>query len=70
MTDKTEGLDFQRYAIERADHKPVDHAIVLEFNDPNSWPALRVWADTVEKDGYHELANDVRQTLRLYQDKK
>ncbi len=64
MNNKIEGIK-QKYYVERCDGKPLkgDFAIVLEVGDPNSWPALRCWAETVRGDGYVQLAHDVEQLL-------
>lgn len=59
MADRTAGLE-HRYNVERIDGKPVGPGIFLEYDDPNSLPALAVWADTVEADGFAQLASDVR----------
>jgi hypothetical protein len=61
MPDRRKGL-ITRYDVERIDGEPLkgDRAIVLEVGDPNSWPALMTWADTVENDGYVQLAHDIR----------
>ncbi len=63
MGDREMGL-FGKYRVERVDGKSIDRCIVLELHDPNSWPALRVWADTVEADGYTALAHDVRDWIQ------
>lgn len=50
----------EQYRVERLDGKPLKGGcIVLEFGDPNAWPAIKVWANTVEADGYGALATDV-----------
>jgi len=59
---KEEGLK-HKYNVERTDGKSLGSCIVLEIDDPNAWPALRVWADTVEADGYEKLAEDVRREI-------
>ena len=61
---KEEGLK-KKYHVERVDGKPLKggHAIVLEFGDPNAWAALSAWADTVEGEGYTQLAEDVREEI-------
>lgn len=53
---------YGKYRVERRDGKALKGGmcIVLELGDPNAHPALRVWADTVEAAGYHQLADDVR----------
>ncbi|MEQ9223855.1 MAG: hypothetical protein RJQ08_11040 [Salinisphaeraceae bacterium] len=61
---REQGL-IENYRVERVDGKPVGPCIVLEMSDPNSGPAIRAWADTVEADGYHRLADDVRKTLSV-----
>ena len=53
----------KRYNVERVDGKPVGECIVLEFRDPNARPAIAAFADAVEKDGYVNLANDLRTKL-------
>lgn len=59
---KDTGLE-GRYIVERVDGKPVGGCIVLEFEDSNTWAAIETWADTVDEEGYHQLASDVRQEL-------
>lgn len=51
---------YGKYRVERVDGKGIDRCIVLELHDPNSWDALLTWANTVEVDGYVQLAADVR----------
>lgn len=63
---KDRGL-YGKYLVERRDGKSIPHVIVLELDDPNAWPALRLWADTVEADGYDALAADVRRQVDLYE---
>lgn len=67
MGDRGLGLN-HRYIVERVDGAPVGHAIVLELKDPNSWPALLTWADTVQADGYFRLALEVRQMVKKHQE--
>jgi len=63
MDDKELGL-YPKYEVFRKDGKSIPQGcVVLPFDDPNSWPALLVWANTVESDGYVELAKDVRRLL-------
>lgn len=58
MTDShTRGL-YAKYRVERLDGKELGAVFVLEFDDPNCWPALRAYAETV-KDEYPQLAADV-----------
>lgn len=59
--DPTRGL-YGKYLVERVDGKPLKggRCIVLEVGDPNAWPALWEWADTVDDAGYAALAADVR----------
>lgn len=59
---KDTGLE-GRYIVERVDGKPVGGCIVLEFKDTNSWDAIELWAETVDNNGYHQLAADVRYEL-------
>jgi len=53
---------YEKYEVRRRDGRPLKGGmcIVLELGDPNAWPALRTWANTVEADGYGDLAADVR----------
>lgn len=67
MGDRTAGLQ-ARYRVERTDGKPVGKCIVLEVDDPNSWPAIAAWAVSVAADGYGALAQDVRALLADAQD--
>lgn len=62
--DPTRGL-YGKYLVERVDGKPLKggRCIVLEVGDPNAWPALWEWADTVDDAGYAALAADVRRML-------
>lgn len=61
MADIKERGLYGKYRVERVDGKDIGRCIVLELDDPNAWPALLTWADTVEADGYEALAADVRQ---------
>jgi hypothetical protein len=51
---------YDKYEVYRIDGKGVGPCVVLEFDDPNTWPALLVWATTVKVEGNHQLANDIR----------
>lgn len=63
MSNRDIGL-IDKYYVERRDGRPVQgRCIVLEFGDPNAWPALLTWADSVEADGYQQLADDVRNVV-------
>lgn len=59
---REEGLK-HKYHVERVDGKPLGQCIVLEFDDPNAWPALTVWAETVRANGYERLSDDVHHLL-------
>lgn len=64
---RTTGL-YEKYRVERNDGKGITGGcIVLEFGDPNAWDALLIWANTVEADGYVQLAADVRKRVLTYQ---
>lgn len=56
---RDEGL-FAKYRVERIDGKGVGRCFVMELDDPNTWPALLTYAETVEAEGYVALATDVR----------
>jgi hypothetical protein len=62
--DPTRGL-YGKYRVERIDGKSIKggRCIVLEVGDPNAWPALSQWAETVHTAGYLDLAADVRRLL-------
>jgi hypothetical protein len=62
MDDKTRGM-YKKYDVSRMDGRPMGRAIVLEIDDPNSWPALLVWSLTVLAAGYEALAEDVTETV-------
>lgn len=62
---KTEQGLIRKYNVERLDGNPVGEGIFLEFDDPNSWAALRLWADTVAAKGYTQLYTDVRTKVSL-----
>jgi hypothetical protein len=64
MDDTTKGL-YGKYRVERFDGKGIGRCIVLELDDPNTWPALKVWADTVEDRGFGPLAADVRKWIAV-----
>jgi hypothetical protein len=64
MSDKEKGL-FQKYIVERVDGRELKGgmAFVLEVGDPNTWPALLTYADTVAEEGYKALAIDIRKEV-------
>lgn len=64
---KSQGI-FHIYNIERVDGRPMGDCIVLEFDDPNSAPALLTWADTVEEAGFSKLAENVREKLSGFEE--
>jgi ribosomal protein L37AE/L43A len=66
MRDRNKGM-YAKYRVKRLDGKEMDSCIVLELTDPNSWPALRTWADTVEADGYVPLAAEMRAKVDQYE---
>lgn len=54
-----------KYQVTRTDGRPMKGpAIVLEWADPNSLPALQTWASTVRAKGFTALADDVESVLR------
>ena len=65
MADQKDRGLYGKYLVERVDGKPLKGGmcIVLEVGDPNAHEALHIWADTVEADGYVQLAEDVRAQL-------
>jgi hypothetical protein len=65
MQERAQRGLFPKYDVHRADGKPLKggSSIVLEIGDPNAWPALAVWAQTVRGDGHLQLAQDVEQLL-------
>ncbi len=49
-----------KYNVERVDGKPIaDGCFVLEYKDKHARVALRAYADSVSKEGYRELAEDL-----------
>ncbi len=66
VDDPTRGL-YGKYRVARVDGKGIGRCIVLELDDPNSWPALLQWADTVEDRGFGPLATDVRKWVTVEQ---
>lgn len=66
MDDPTKGL-YGKYRVERVDGKDPGECIVLQLDDPNSWAALRTWADVVEAAGYGPLAVDTRRRVDTYE---
>lgn len=64
--DKNRGL-YNKYTVERNDGRSIGEFgyLVLEFSDPNAWPAIEQWANTVFEDGYEELSIDVIERLSL-----
>lgn len=55
--NRARGL-YPKYRVERLNGQAVGAVFVLEFDDPNCWPALRAYADTV-KNAYPVLATDI-----------
>lgn len=66
MSDNKERGLYGKYYVERRDGKPLkgDMAIVLEIGDPNAWPALMAWAETVREKGYKKLAHDIERYVK------
>lgn len=73
MTDyKQQGL-FDRFKVERADHKPLDEAerlFVLRYDKDDPWGAacrasLLEFADRIEAVGYQPLAADLRAQVHM-----
>lgn len=64
MSEKDRGL-YEKYYVERVDGKDLKggQAIVLEVGDPNSWPALAAYAETVRAAGYEFLGDDIYQLI-------
>lgn len=64
MPDATDRGLYGKYDVHRRDGKPVGQCIVLEVDDPLTHEALLVWAASVRKAGYSELAKDVELMVR------
>lgn len=63
MSSKEIGL-IEKYNVTRTDGKPIKRGcIVLEFDDPNAWLAIRVFADKVKRQGYTALWRDITNHL-------
>jgi hypothetical protein len=58
---------YDKYEVYRTDGKGVGPCVVLEFDDPNTWPALLTWAGTAETTGNAQLARDVRDKVAAHQ---
>lgn len=56
--------------VSRVDGKPIEECIVLEFKDPIARPAIKVWGDEMDKNGYSAVAADVRILLGKHQDSR
>lgn len=68
MGDPNVGM-YPKYRVERRDGKAIKGGLcfVLEIGDPNTWPALREYADTVRAKGYELLADDIERHLNWHQ---
>jgi hypothetical protein len=56
--EKDRGL---KYHVERVDGQPLKGGcVVLEFGDERAAPALRLWADSMAREGLFQLAAEVR----------
>lgn len=63
MGDRLVGLT-NKYNVQRIDGRPVGKCIVLEYeDDPNTYPAILAFAESVEADGYRALADDLRKII-------
>lgn len=68
MGQRNRGLYNKFSRIERADgssspgekHADCEYFVLDLTHDPHAVPAIRAYADSAEKDGYRELANDLR----------
>lgn len=67
MPDPQDRGLYGKYDVRRRDGKPVGQCFVLEVDDPFTHEALLVWADSVRKAGYSELAKDVELMVRAEQ---
>lgn len=63
MDQKELGL-LQKYEVTKYSNprKKMD-CLVLEWDDSNSWPAIRAYAKQVRSAGYHKLADDLEKRL-------
>lgn len=55
---------YVKYAVHRLDGKDIGQCFVLELDDEKTWPALLVWAQTVEVHGNLLLADDIRRLVQ------
>lgn len=65
MTSTDEGF-VKKYNVVRLDGKPVGLSFVMELKDPNTHDAMLTYANTVEKQGYYKLAEDIRNFIESY----
>lgn len=66
MDNKERGL-YAKYNVERTDGQELGTCFVLELKDELARPALLVWAHTLEREGYHELAKDIYAALESFE---
>lgn len=67
MDDRSRGL-YQKFKVVRVDggnrrgekHEYCQYFVLDLNHDPHAIPALRSYAESAEKDGYAELAKDLR----------
>lgn len=66
VSDKDTGL-YKKYEVKKISNpeKALD-CIVLEFDDPNAREGIFAFADACERDGYQQLADDLRGKARRY----
>ena len=73
MGDRTRGW-FNKFTVSRTDGTDCEGGkhhgctyFVLDLNhDPHALPALLAYADDAERDGYHDLARDIREKVRAH----
>lgn len=66
MGDDPERGLYHKYNVERTDGQLVGDCFVLEFKDPNTWPALRSYAATVRPE-YPVLALDIEARVAFFE---
>lgn len=71
MDDRAKGL-YNKYKVVRLgetvrEHKDCQYFVLDISHDPHALPAIRAYADSCEKDGYVELANDLRRAYNFHQ---
>lgn len=66
MTSKELGL-ISKYYVDRVNGKPLGNCIVLEFKDFRARVGIKAFSETVRKDGYILLADDLDKELTKYE---